>query len=216
MLLMALHISLNMTRANKVQQVEDPRAPQIQGGAGPVADGSLAAESTRSGGQFSQNRNAEQDGLPGGSTAERLRPAPDAEARMAKDEWTEERRHGNNATSYPDGLGGQDKSLGYENTKMGYDPSAMGTKVDVDNAPTYVNSQYFDAGKPKGKNITEGDFDSYPGKNASFNQEIGTRKDPGRLAERKFQRDNADSAYDAAMPRQKGLSNDNDYNVLDS
>jgi hypothetical protein len=135
---------------------------------------------------------------------------------MAKDERTEDRRHGNNANSYPDGLGGQDKSLAYENTKMGYDPSGMGTKVNVDKAPTYVNSQYFDAGKPKGKNITEGHFDGYPGKNASFNQEIGTRKDPGRVAEQEFQRQNANSAYDAAMPRQKGVSNDNDYNALDS
>jgi hypothetical protein len=82
MLLMALYISLNMSRANKVHQVQDPRAPRIQEGTGLVANDSLAAELTRSGGQFSQNRNAEQDGLPGGSKAERLRPDPDAEARI--------------------------------------------------------------------------------------------------------------------------------------
>lgn len=45
--------------------------------------------------------------------------------------------------------------------------------------------------KPKGKDITEGGFDS-GAPNASFNQEIGTKKDPGRVAEGEFERKGAE------------------------
>lgn len=38
-----------------------------------------------------------------------------------------------------------------------------------------------DTGKPHGKNITEGGFDS-GAPNASFNNEVGTKKDPARAA----------------------------------
>jgi hypothetical protein len=39
--------------------------------------------------------------------------------------------------------------------------------------------------------------------------------DPGRLAEQKMMRENADAAWDAAMPRQKGMSGDNTFDALE-
>lgn len=77
-----------------------------------------------------------------------------------------------------------------------------------------MNSQFVDEGGPKGQNLHEGGFESYDSKNASFNSEIGGKNDPGRLAEQKFQRDNAEGSGDAGFPRQKGVSGDNTYDTL--
>lgn len=74
-----------------------------------------------------------------------------------------------------------------------------------------MNSQYVDVGGPKGSNLTEG-IEGNP-KNASFNQDIGGKNDPGRLAEEKFARDNAEGG-DAGMPTQKGGLGDNPYDTL--
>jgi hypothetical protein len=69
--------------------------------------------------------------------------------------------------------------------------------------------------RPKGKNITEGGFDdSAP--NASFNQEIGTSKDPGRLAEANYQNRNAQSGADSGQPKQSGDTGDSVYDILNS
>lgn len=68
--------------------------------------------------------------------------------------------------------------------------------------------------KPKGKNITEGGFDSNA-PNASFNNaEIGSKKDPGRVAEAKFGRENAEVA--GGMGKQKGDTGDSVYDALKS
>jgi hypothetical protein len=116
---------------------------------------------------------------------------------MAQEDWAEERKLGGSAaTSYSGPVNGQDSNAG--------------------TAPRYLNSQYVDGGGPKGSNLTEGRFDSDDAKNASFNNEIGTKMDPGRLAEQKMIRENADAAGDAAMPRQKGVSGDNTFDALES
>ena len=62
----------------------------------------------------------------------------------------------------------------------------------ADFAPSYVASATASAtdGKPKGKNITEGGFDSNPENNTSFTSDIGTEDDPGRAAELQFQKQN--------------------------
>ena len=90
----------------------------------------------------------------------------------------------------------------------------MGGTSSAGVAPSYVNSQFLDGGRPKGKNLTEGGFESDDGKNASFNSEIGSKDDPGRLAEEKFVRENADTADTGGMPRLQGGSEDNTYGVL--
>jgi hypothetical protein len=119
---------------------------------------------------------------------------------MAQEGWAEERKLGSAAaTCYSGPVNGQDSNAG--------------------TAPSYVSSQYVDGGRPKGSNLMEGGFDSDDAKNASFNNEIGTKMDPGRLAEQKMTRENADAAGDAAgdaaMPRQKGVSGDNTFDALE-
>lgn len=88
-------------------------------------------------------------------------------------------------------------------------------------APSYVSSVVSEAaksGKPHGKNITEGGFDSDPSKNASFTSDIGGEDDPGRAAENQFQRQTLESGNDAApgVPRQKGVSHDGQFDVLET
>jgi len=77
-------------------------------------------------------------------------------------------------------------------------------------APSYIASYYNQpstetgSGKPHGKNLQEGGFDSSDANNASFNSDIGTDQDPGRVAENKFQRRAQESAIDVAQPREPG------------
>ncbi len=87
-----------------------------------------------------------------------------------------------------------------------------GAKADP--APTFatnITGDNLDPGrlKPKGRNITEGGFESHDSKNASFNADIGSQDDPGRVAELNLQRENAQPAGDAGTgPRQKRAEND--------
>ncbi|KAG4437784.1 hypothetical protein IFR05_006719 [Cadophora sp. M221] len=189
-------------------KVTDPNAPQIREGAGPVASDSLAAESTRDGGGFARNRGSEPQGVAGANStfanentsgARRLDPALDAETRMAEEDWAEEKKLG-----AADSVGGQ-RGSGSDETG---DSSSAGI------APSYVNSQFRDTAGPKGKDLHEGGFESRDANNASFNSEIGSKNDPSRLAERKFQRQNADYDGEAGMPRQKGDLEDNTYDTL--
>jgi hypothetical protein len=206
---------------NILQQVNDPNAQVTQEGAGAVASDSLAAESTRAGGGFSENRNSEPQGVKGSNStfanentsgATRLDPASDAEARRSREDAKEERTLGSRATSYPSAAGGQSKGLAVENTEGSYETG--GASSDAGTAPSYVNSQFRDQAGPHGKNLTEGGFESDDSKNASFNQEIGTKNDPGRLAEEKMQRQNADAGGDGVMPRSQGETGDNEYAAL--
>jgi len=197
-------------------KVTDPNAPAKEEFAGAVASDSLAADSTRSGGVFSENRGAAPQSVSGNSStfantntsgATKLDPAPDAESRLAQDSWKEEKG------VYPDAVGDQSKSTAVEDT-TGSNQTG-GNTGSADAAPTYVNNQYIrDPSGPKGANLTEGGFDSDDKNNASFNNEIGTENDPGRLAEGKFQRENAESGPDAGYPRQKGVTGEGSFDAL--
>ncbi|KAH7356885.1 hypothetical protein BKA65DRAFT_474678 [Rhexocercosporidium sp. MPI-PUGE-AT-0058] len=202
-------------------KVTDPNAPQIHEGAGAVASDSLAAESTRKGGDFSENRNGEPAGVAGANStfanentsgARRLDPALDAEARLAKEDWAEEKKLGasSSSSSYPDSVGGQSGSSG-TGTKTETGGSSTG---NAETAPSYVISQFLDTGGPKGRNLHEGGFESRDANNASFNSEIGSKNDPGRLAERKFQTQNAVVDLEAGVPTQKGDLEGNTYDTL--
>lgn len=86
----------------------------------------------------------------------------------------------------------------------------------VDTAPSYVHGGQAAGGKPKGKNLTEGGFDDDDGKNASFTSNIGDENDPGRLAEDKFEQENAESAaYVGGGPRQKKITGNGQYASLE-
>lgn len=132
---------------------------------------------------------------------------------------------GGSSGAKPDyGSGSQQKSSGSHRTEgsSGGSTSAQSsTGGSADAAPSYLSSAVSDAaksGKPHGKNITEGGFDADPSKNASFNSEIGGENDPGRAAENQFQRQTMQSGNDAApgVPRQKGLSDDGQFDVLET
>lgn len=66
---------------------------------------------------------------------------------------------------------------------------------------------------PHGKNISEGGFDSNA-PNASFNNDIGGKNDPGRAALNDMQRNAQQSAGDAGIPKQGGVSNDGQFDAL--
>ena len=90
---------------------------------------------------------------------------------------------------------------------------------NVDAAPGYIASVVSNpgqTGKPKGKNITEGGFDEGDDKNASFNAEIGSEDDPGRLAEGGMQRMTQSSSGSTAPRQGMGQSDNSQYDVLDT
>ncbi|CAL3972622.1 unnamed protein product [Diplocarpon coronariae] len=63
--------------------------------------------------------------------------------------------------------------------------------------------------------LTEGGgVDRRDSKNAGFYSEVGSRNDPGRLAEQKVQRDNAGASADAGFPKQQGTADNNAYDSL--
>ncbi|CAG8984249.1 hypothetical protein HYALB_00010505 [Hymenoscyphus albidus] len=176
------------------QKVTDPNAPVIKEGAGAVVSDSLAAESARAGGGFASNRDTDPFGAKGSnsiftnrdtSSATRLDPAVDAEAREAESDWAEEKKLG----------------------------ASGGQRGSARTAPSYVSSQFVDSKGPKGENLTEG-FEGGAGNNASFNGDIGGRNDPGRKALDKIVKDNADASEMAGMPKQMGDIGDNDFTAL--
>lgn len=75
--------------------------------------------------------------------------------------------------------------------------SSTTSSLNADQAPGYVASvvsQPAQTGKPHGKNITEGGFESDDKNNASFNSEVGDENDPGRAALQQFQNTTQTSA----------------------
>ncbi|KAF2122633.1 hypothetical protein BDV96DRAFT_561119 [Lophiotrema nucula] len=210
---------------------ESTRNP-IQEGAGVITSDSLASESLSSGGEFGAgNPKAVASKQPSASTttnttdtsnATKLEAAPDAEAREAQEGWSE-------SASLNAGAGlGKDSGVGptYNTSSSATGTGSTETSESTTSygnagvAPTgaYAGSNLNEGDlKPKGKNITAGGFDdSAP--NASFNQEIGTNKDPGRAAEAKYQLVDAQAGGDAGGQRQEGVSGQtaSGYDTLDA
>jgi hypothetical protein len=208
-----------------------------------VAADSLAAESTKSGGGFSENRDSEPLKVSGSnstlantdtSAADRLEPAPNSEARKAQNDWAEEKDTGPSGhyakgegratgptSGSQSGSSGQTGSSGHRgssgqtggNSQQGGSHHIPGNGAP---APSYVVDQYLVDGKVKGENVKEGGFDNDGAKNASSNAEIGSDMDPGRVAEQKFARENAVSANDAGYPKDKGKPDGGQYEALKS
>lgn len=141
---------------------------------GVVTSDSLAGESIQEGGSFAANSDSRGPiGQPSYSTttnntdisnATRLDPAPDAEARLASEQWSE---------------AGQLNAASKLGKESGVGPTYNASVGDS------TNQSAVDPSMPKGKNLQEGGFDdSAP--NASFNNAVGTKKDPGRAALNKF------------------------------
>ncbi|CAL5871681.1 uncharacterized protein PFLUO_LOCUS5934 [Penicillium psychrofluorescens] len=226
-------------RSSKV--TTDPAASRqpIEERPGPVANDSLAAESVRHGGAFAENWGAEPMGVSGQqstltntdtSSATTFPSAPDGSMR-------EDRQR---QTKYPETLGGQGDFPGRHLPETGYtggstqakkqmglhtgeypasekmageQPSASSEQTSTASGSGYQGNPHQ---KPKGKNLTEGGFESSDRNNASFNSEIGSKQDPGRAAEQKFQLHVAESGNDVGGPRQKGVDNQNWYQPLEN
>lgn len=92
------------------------------------------------------------------------------------------------------------------------------SQYNAGQAPSYVSDVTGDLShsKPQGKNLHEGGFDSDPKYNASFNSNIGSKNDPGRVGESKMQHRQAASGPDAGGgPRQKGVDDQHVYQNLE-
>ena len=94
--------------------------------------------------------------------------------------------------------------------------SLSNSPSSANTAPSYVTYQVTaNAGKPKGKNLTEGGFDDDNGKNnASYTAEIGSENDPGRVAQQNFQKLNAATGGSNARPQEQDVSGEGTYDSL--
>ncbi|OQD78677.1 hypothetical protein PENDEC_c001G06380 [Penicillium decumbens] len=224
--------------ARSTKVTTDPTAYQqpIEEPSGPVTNDSLAAQSIRQGGGFSQNRGAEPLGVSGDkstlnntdtSGASQLPPAPVGALR--EDRERQEK--------YPEALGGQGDFPGAHLPESGYTggPTAAKQQMGLHSgeystasgsghsqynggqAPSYVNevTGAYQHTKPNGRNIREGGFHSDDHKNASFNTDIASDQDPARAAINKFERTNAESGPDAGYSRQKTVETQHPYQALD-
>ncbi|KAJ5204630.1 uncharacterized protein N7498_005509 [Penicillium cinerascens] len=221
-------------RSTKV--TNDPLASQqpIEEPSGPVASDSLAAQSIKQGGGFSENRGAEPMGVSGNkstlnntdtSAATELPPAPVGGLR--EDRQRQEK--------YPEALGGQGNFPGAHHSGYVGGPTAAKKEMGMNageyssasgsgrsqfnggQAPSYVNdiTPGYQHSKPAGRNIHEGGFEADDKNNASFNSEIGSDQDPARAAINKFQRTTAESGPDAGGPRQSKVDNQHPFQALD-
>ena len=196
------------------KNTSDPEAynnPKEEG-AGAVASDSLAADSSRAGGAFSENRNSEPLKQSGSSST--FNNTDTSSATTLPPAANSQEREGDDPQKYPEGLGGQGSFPGQHNAdgyvggstrakeemsssgayrtstqgRLGEGESEQGesgTSGGADEAPGYVGSNYSEptqTGKPKGKNLTEGGFDADDSKNASYTTDIGGEDDPGRAA----------------------------------
>lgn len=144
------------------------------------------------------------------SGATRLEPAPDAEARLASEEWNEASKLQSNLGSTTGANLGSSASGGAPAGVEPYNTAAAPSSgtASTGGVTDTTNSQSM----PKGKNITEGGFDPNA-PNASNNTDIGSRRDPGRVALQGFEEDNVPSAGGAG-PRQGEVTNDGQYDIL--
>ncbi|KAL1630494.1 hypothetical protein SLS56_004894 [Neofusicoccum ribis] len=207
------------------QKVNDPNAPPISEGTGIITSDSLAGESLKGDGSFAAGN--PKIGLTGQTSAGTTTNTTDIsaattldpETRDAQQEWSEQAQLNAGIGLGKDAGRGPtwaipDKSTGPEDASGGPGISDSGSGF-VGTAPTAFSADKLHGGeqKPHGKNITEGGIpDNAP--NASFNNEIGTDKDPGRVGEQKFQRQTQQSGIDATVPKDKSITGDTPYDVL--
>ncbi|KAL1297399.1 hypothetical protein AAFC00_004934 [Neodothiora populina] len=199
------------------QALNDPKVEKP----GTVTSDSLAGESAKSGGDFASNTNPSVLNQPSSSTTSNttdisgatvLDAAPDAEARQAQESWSE--------TSQLNAGIGLGKTAGRGPTWAPGAPApgdgsyntTTGSGANVGAAPSYVNAGGATGG-PHGKNLTEGGFDS-DGPNASFNNDIGGKNDPGRAALGNFQTRAAEPIEDAGMGDKNKGAVSNSFDAL--
>ncbi|KAF2014779.1 hypothetical protein BU24DRAFT_221188 [Aaosphaeria arxii CBS 175.79] len=207
---------------------------------GTVTSDSLAAESLKSAGAFGEgNPKAAASKQPSHSTttnttdtssAREIPPAVDAEAREARDGWSEAQQ-----LSAGKGLGKESGVGPTYNTTTGASTSATGGLPGTgstggsgfpNGGGGSVTGGYAGAAdsarvpgefQPKGTNVQEGGFDA-GAPNALFNgAEPGSKDDPARLAQQKFQLSNSQAGADGAgAARQGEVTGETAFDALES
>ncbi|KAL4895840.1 hypothetical protein BDV59DRAFT_173242 [Aspergillus ambiguus] len=214
-------------RSTKV--TNDPEASRnpIFESAGPVAGDSLAAESSMTGGGFSENRGAQPLGVTAGQSTLNTTDTSGATKLPSASVGTQ-RENIHRQEKYPDALGGQGDYPGAHLPESGYtggptaskqnigvgqggypasqklnqgqaaaSGSGYQSKYNAGQAPSYVSDVTGDLGSKKPKGKNLTEGGFDDSNNASFNTDIGSKNDPGRYAENTFQRYEAESGPDA-------------------
>jgi len=161
---------------------------------GIVTSDSLAAESVNSGGQFAAGSHAREplsqpshsttSNTTDASNATQLDPARDAPSRPDAERF--------------------DQHAVFEAGRTHAHSGEAAADASIDQG---ANHQV-----PKGKNLQEANIDPNA-PNASFNGEIGTKNDPGRVALQEMEAHNAPGSSGAG-PRQVAISNDGQFDAL--
>ncbi|KAH7092060.1 hypothetical protein FB567DRAFT_516393 [Paraphoma chrysanthemicola] len=218
----------NPTHGQKVTTDPEGNRNPIYEGAGTVTSDSLAAESLKNDGDFgSGNPKAAASNQPSASTntnntdtssATRLDPAVDAHAREAQEGWSEE-----SSIKASKGLG-KESGVGPTYNSIGSSVNSSGTtrgvsttsQVGADGvqgniAPeaAYAHDRSHDISKPAGTNITEDE--NLKGKTVFG--EIGTKNDPGRLAEQEFAK--RDAKVSGVSDKDLAQGGDSKFSALD-
>ncbi|RDW89894.1 uncharacterized protein DSM5745_01669 [Aspergillus mulundensis] len=224
-----------------MKNTTDPMANRpVNEPSGPVLKDSLAAESVSHGGSYNANRNAEPIGATSQNTTTNTTDTS-AATKLPSAANARERQEPYGSHQYPDSLGGQPEFPGAHVPETGYVGGPSAAKKDLGiNKHEYPASEKLTQGKSQApasgsgyqtRSATAaqkkqdyssaaagqgGEFPSDPKYNASFNSEIGSKDDPGRLAEQKFQRREAETVAAAAAPAQKGTGDQTWYQPLSS
>ncbi|KAL4750994.1 hypothetical protein BDW72DRAFT_105302 [Aspergillus terricola var. indicus] len=227
-----------------VKNTTDPLASRpINEPSGPVLKDSLAAESVSHGGSFNENRNAEPIGATSQNTTTNTTDTS-AATKLPSTSNAREREEPHGSQRYPEALGGQAEFPGAHIPETGYVGGSTAAKKDLGiNKPVYPASEKLDyqgqsrtqapasgsgyqtrsaTAAHKKQNYSSAaagqgsEFPSDPKYNASFNSELGSQDDPGRLAEQKFQRREAETVAAAAAPAQKGTGDQTWYQPLNT
>jgi hypothetical protein len=191
----------HLTKSSLSQVTKDPEStsnPKIEK-PGTITSDSLAAESLRDGGSFGLGSHAAASQQPSASTntnntdtsgATTLPAAPDAEARQALEDWNEDAQF--------------NAARGVQGNNSGSGPAATSSYLATSTG----------SAPPHGKNITEGGFDANA-PNASFNNDIGGKNDPGRQALKDMQKSALQAVGDVGgATKQKNVTDDGQFDVL--
>ncbi|KAF4555018.1 Hypothetical protein D9617_3g020870 [Elsinoe fawcettii] len=216
-----------MSHSSGTKVTSDPETVNnpVSEGAGVITSDSLAAESLSSGGDFGSTTGAVASKQPSKSTttnttdtsnATELAAAPDADARLAKESWSETAQLNagreiteNNAVFGGRTGGSSGPGVAGGNANAGVTATTNAASGAGERGAAEQGNGLF---QPKGANLTEGGFDGNE-PNASFNQDIGGSKDPARVALQGLQKKDAQQAGSGGRTDEK-LSNDGQFDVL--
>ncbi|KAL4806667.1 hypothetical protein BDV18DRAFT_137983 [Aspergillus unguis] len=224
-----------------VKNTTDPRSENpISEPSGPVLKDSLAAESVSGGGSFNENRGADPRGVTSQNTTTNTTDTS-AATEIPPAHNARDRQEPYGSHRYPDSLGGQANYPGPHVPESGYvgGPTAAKNELGINQqqssqsqgrsqAPASGSGYQTRSATAAQKNqdqsqsyssATAGQGSGFPNDpkyNASFNSEIGSDQDPGRLAEQKFQRREAETVAAAAAPAQKDTGEQTWYTPLNS